>query len=90
MLLVGGHGEAGARLGLAVSKKQARRSVDRNRLKRLIREAFRRHRAKLPDLDIVVMVRARAASANKQVLRESLDRHFARMAEPSGSMFTGK
>lgn len=43
-----------ARLGLAVSRKYARRAVERNRIKRLVRESFR-CRFTLPDVDIVVL-----------------------------------
>lgn len=47
-----------ARLGLAVPKQQVRRAVARNRIKRLVRESFREHQARLAGLDIVVLVRA--------------------------------
>ena len=43
-----------ARLGLVVGKKLLKRSVDRNRLKRIIREQFRCQRASLPACDFVV------------------------------------
>jgi hypothetical protein len=38
---------AALRLGMTVSKRMARRAVDRNRVKRLIRESFRRTTAPL-------------------------------------------
>ena len=44
---------AGARLGLIVGKRLLRRAVDRNRAKRVIREAFRQHE-ELPAMDMVV------------------------------------
>jgi ribonuclease P protein component len=51
-------GEAGAsRLGLMAPKRLARRSVERNRLKRLAREAFRRHAVKQAGLDLVLALR---------------------------------
>lgn len=65
-----------ARLGLAISKKQARRAVQRNRLKRLIRESFRLHRPALGDLDLVVMARAQAASASNTEIFAALLSHW--------------
>lgn len=50
-----------ARLGLAISKRVSKRAVERNRIKRLVRESFRRVRAQLPAIDLVVMARESAA-----------------------------
>ncbi|MBK8452658.1 MAG: ribonuclease P protein component [Thiofilum sp.] len=44
-----------ARLGLAISKRNLRRAVDRNLVKRLARESFRHYQAKLPAVDIVIL-----------------------------------
>ncbi len=46
-----------ARLGLAISKKCAKTAVQRNRIKRLIRENFRMIRSELPAADFVVVCR---------------------------------
>jgi ribonuclease P protein component len=45
-----------ARLGLSVSKKNARKAVDRNRVRRVFREAFRLSLAELPPGIDVVMI----------------------------------
>jgi len=42
------------RIGLIVAKRHLRLAVHRNRLKRLLREAFRRASPELPDVDLVV------------------------------------
>ncbi len=47
--------------GLAISKRVSKRAVERNRIKRLLRESFRRVRSQLPPLDLVVMAREQAA-----------------------------
>lgn len=67
-----------ARLGLTISRRSAKRAVDRSTLKRLAREAFRS--SKLPAWDFVVMSKPGAAAADKRVLRQSLDAHFERLA----------
>ena len=66
------------RLGLAISRRVARRAVDRNRLKRLIRETFRAHRSALPDEDFVVLARPPAVAAESSELHASLDQLWQR------------
>jgi ribonuclease P protein component len=43
-----------ARLGILVSRKHASRAIERNRIKRCIREAFRLEQQNLGSLDILV------------------------------------
>ena len=62
----------GPRLGLAVSVKNAGGSVERNRIRRTIRESFRLHQHELPAIDLVVSARARARDAAGTELRASL------------------
>jgi len=68
------------RLGLAIAKKNIRRAVDRNLVKRVIRESFRHHRESLAGIDTVVLSRRGLPLFNKQELRASLDRHWERVA----------
>jgi ribonuclease P protein component len=48
------------RLGIIVGRKALKRAVDRNRAKRMCREAFRQKSRALPPVDIVVQIRVRA------------------------------
>jgi ribonuclease P protein component len=64
------------RLGLAIAKRQVRFAVERNRLKRLIRESFRGAKQQLSGLDIVIMARRKAGVADNAVVYASLARHW--------------
>ena len=72
-------GRNSARLGLAVSKKNSRLAVARNRIKRVIRESFRHNKVTLGGIDYVVLSRMGANSANKQALFSSLERHWKKL-----------
>jgi ribonuclease P protein component len=65
-----------ARLGLAVSRKTAARAVDRNRIRRQVRESFRHHQAQFAELDIVVMAQPRAVRSDNPQLRAALADHW--------------
>ncbi len=49
--------EGQPRLGIVVAKRRAKRSVDRNIIKRIIRESFRLHKATLPANDFIVILK---------------------------------
>jgi ribonuclease P protein component len=68
--------EQEARLGLAISKKNCRGAVGRNRLKRLVRESFRLHQQDLEGLDVVVMNQPSATRASNKALFDSLNEHW--------------
>jgi len=51
----------GSRLGITVTRKTHARAVARNRIKRVVREVFRRNRALFPDNCDVVFVAKRGA-----------------------------
>lgn len=73
-----------SRLGLAVSRQYDRRAVERNRIKRLIRESFRQRYVDGRDphpVDYVVLPQRAAVSVPNAQLRERLDRHWRRIDE---------
>jgi ribonuclease P protein component len=65
---------ADARIGIIASKRVAPRAVDRNRAKRVVREAFRKVRHRLGGVDVVVQLkrcpaRGRDAAAGAEIAR---------------------
>lgn len=64
--------ETQPRLGLAISKKHARLAVQRNRIKRQVREVFRTNYDALAAGDYVILNRPAAATASRQALSESV------------------
>lgn len=70
---------AQARLGLIASRKAARRAVDRNRGKRIAREAFRAARAGLPAVDVVLQLKNDLRKAGNRSLRWELDRLLSKL-----------
>jgi ribonuclease P protein component len=73
---------AKARLGIAIAKKNVRTAVQRNRIKRLIRESFRQHLPDLQPFDYVVLARERIECLNNQTLLHSLEKHWQRLIRP--------
>lgn len=71
----------GPRLGLAVSRKVSKRAVDRNLIKRIARECFRRRRAGLSAADYVVIARSRAVAESNHALSTALGQHLDRLSE---------
>jgi len=71
---------SGPRLGMAVSRQVDKKSVGRNRIKRVIRESFRqRYSGQGKRIDVVVLPRREtAAMGNKQLFR-SLQSHWSRL-----------
>lgn len=68
------NGGGGARLGLIVGKKTAPRAVDRNRVKRLAREVYRRLAAELGPMDVVVQLRSSPRGRDNAELFKELER----------------
>jgi ribonuclease P protein component len=74
------------RLGLVFSKKNVRRAVDRNRLKRLARESVRHAQHRLPAVDIVLLARRGVNEVDNDTLHRQLFgmwRRLEREAEKS-------
>ncbi len=69
------------RLGLAIAKKNIKKAVDRNKIKRVSRESFRLQQHQIGTLDIVVLARRDAAKTSTTVLTKSLTKHWHKLIE---------
>ena len=68
-----------ARLGITVSRKVSPRAVQRNRIKRQVRESFRQYRLTLCGVDLVVIARPQAANSDNKTLKAALQQHWERI-----------
>ena len=73
------------RLGLAIAKKNIKKAVHRNVIKRAVRENFRMQQQSLGNLDIVVLARREAVDAPLELLRKSLEKHWLRLVSRCAS-----
>jgi len=63
-----------SRLGITVSKKVSKRAVDRNRIKRVIREWFRSNKHSLIKQDMVFTAKPAINKKTNQEISRSLDK----------------
>ena len=69
------------RLGLAISRKVARRAVARNRIKRVVRESFRHRQSDLGALDIVVLGRNDVAGQSARTLATAMEKLWTQLIQ---------
>lgn len=74
-----------ARLGFAVARKKIPASIRRNRVRRIGRESFRRHRDTLSALDIIILPQPAAGKAANTELFASLALHWQRLQRATGA-----
>ena len=68
------------RLGLVIGKKSVKLSVERNRLKRLMRESFRHHQDNLVGWDIVIIARKGLGDVESPELIQHFGKLWKRLA----------
>lgn len=79
LLLARENGLEYPRIGMVIGKKSVKLSVERNRLKRLIRESFRHHQAMLGGWDIVVVARKGMAKSNNVEITRQFEKFWKRL-----------
>lgn len=82
-----------ARLGTVVSKKNARLAVQRNRLKRLLREQFRLSQQELAGLDIVALAKPGLWQQDNAAIVTLINQQWARLLRqwpPSSNAITAE
>ena len=73
------------RLGLAIAKKNVKKAVHRNVIKRAVRENFRIQQQNLGNIDVVVLARKEAVNVSQDLLSRSLEKHWLRLVSRCAS-----
>ena len=76
-----------SRLGLVIAKKNVPTAVQRNLIKRVVREAFRQHQFEIP-MDIVFLARSGANKLAARQLTVQFRRSWLTLAERSKTVDT--
>ncbi len=69
------------RLGLAIAKKTIAKAVQRNCIKRQVRESFREHQQMLAGLDIIVLAKKGLQERTNNEIQRSLAKHWERLVK---------
>lgn len=77
------------RLGLVIAKKHISLSVQRNRIKRLVREEFRHQQESLAGLDVIVLSRKGLAEMSNDQFRHHLAQQWQRILKKAKQTNTG-
>jgi ribonuclease P protein component len=70
-----------ARLGLAIAKRDVALAVQRNRIKRIVRESFRHHGSYIKGMDLVVRATRNTANKSNGELFASLAEHWKKISQ---------
>ena len=69
------------RLGLIIAKKNVKLAVERNRVKRVIRESFRLHQQELPNADLIILARKGLADLSNAELHQLFEKQWQRLSK---------
>lgn len=68
------------RIGFIIAKKQVRLAVQRNRIKRIIRESFRTHAMHLFPYDVIILVRRGLEQQTNREIRATFERTWQKLS----------
>ncbi|WP_217475682.1 ribonuclease P protein component [Stutzerimonas stutzeri] len=85
LLLVRENGLPHPRIGLVIGKKSVKLAVERNRIKRQLRETFRLHQTELTGWDIVVISRKGLADLDNPELARQFAKLWKRLSRTPSS-----
>jgi|TARA_R100001509_G_scaffold148104_1_gene105727 ribonuclease P protein component len=83
LLLARTNEQPGHRLGLVVAKKNVRKAVQRNRIKRIAREVFRFQPSQPLNLDVIVLARRGLDELDNPALAKLLREQWSRLLRTS-------
>ena len=69
---------------LVIAKKNIAKAVQRNRVKRILRESFRHNQSLLPTLDIVILARSGLGALTSEQIRKKIERHWVDLIHKAG------
>ncbi|MGB1237484.1 MAG: ribonuclease P protein component [Pseudomonadales bacterium] len=69
------------RIGFIISKKNVRRAVKRNHVRRIMRESFRLHQERLPNYDLIIMARQGAGDLSSEELHRLAKKCWSRLTK---------
>jgi ribonuclease P protein component len=68
-------------MGLVIAKKNIRLAVQRNRIKRILRETFRLNQHALPNLDFVVLARRGLDKLDNEQLHQLFNKQWLKIIQ---------
>ncbi len=86
LLLARRNDRPGHRLGLVIAKKNVRLAVQRNRVKRIAREVFRRQPVTGPPLDVILLARRGLDQFDNGELAALLDDQWHRLLQRASGL----
>ena len=75
------------RLGLVIAKKNVKLSVQRNRVKRVVRETFRLNQHKLKGIDVIVLARRGLGDIDNKQLHETCNQLWYQLEKRAEKRF---